>query len=246
MGTLIASPLDGQIIGVLNEVFSNGGLDKIRAQIASGDGVFDYGRELRRIAWRIGAVPDNTPGSHARGRWYKLLNILNKLPAGDTIRNYLSLWVGDPHCLAIEFHVGFDSAISPADQYRAEGYPSHRESTDYIASMTLVCRTLLDSGTDDPSKPPPDGGERPPEQIHRHRQRRKPTKKPASKKSARKGAKKSASKKSASKKLPSKKPATKKKAEKKSAKKAAKKSAKKSTAKAARKTTKKSARKPRD
>jgi hypothetical protein len=170
MGSLIPSGGDTNVINKLDNLFSGQKLAKLRAFVNGTDPQFFHPpRHLRRLSFRLKIWPDNL-----KGRWFYLLKQLlpNTAQGGTTvavvIRDALRDFVADPNCTQVSFQVQPDvhGTLPNGIDYRADvnpdptALPGHA----YAASVTLVCRTEIPQGVNEPDPTTKDTGENGPDQ----------------------------------------------------------------------------------
>jgi hypothetical protein len=170
MGSLIPSGGDTNVIIKLDARFSGQKLAKLRAFINGTDSSFFHPpRHLRRISYRLKIWPDGL-----KGRWFYFLKQLlpNTAQGGTTvavvIRDALRDFVADPNCTQIGFHVQADvyGTLPNGIDYRADlnPDPAALPANAYAASITLVCRTEIPPGVNEPDPSTKDPGESGPDQ----------------------------------------------------------------------------------
>lgn len=197
MGALIPNGNDAEVISQLNAVFTGARLAKLRQHIqGKHDDVFDGGRALHRISWRLKIAP--TSGNRAKGRWYVFLRDLVGATTKQKILQGIRNAVNDTSCVGIRFWARLDPG-APSD-YDAEVVTEPSDATgQHWVTITMLCdHEINPTLPGDPSTPPADSGEAGPPQplvtAPRRRTSKKPPKKKVSKKPTGKKAKKAGKK----------------------------------------------------
>jgi hypothetical protein len=170
MGSLIPSGGDTNVIGKLDARFSGQPLQNLRTFISSTDAHFFHApRHLRRISFRLKIWPDGL-----KGRWFYFLKhfLPNTAQGGTTvavvIRDALRDFVADPNCTQVSFHVQPDvyGTLPNGIDYRADinPNPAALPANAYAADITLVCRSEIPQGVNEPDPTTKDTGENGPDQ----------------------------------------------------------------------------------
>jgi hypothetical protein len=171
MGSLIPSGGDTNVINKLDNLFSGQSLKNLRGFVTGTDPNFFHApRLLRRISYRLKIWPDGL-----KGRWFYLLaHPLHNTAQDGTfvavvIRNALRHFVADdPNCTQVSFYVQADvkGTLPDGIDYRADinPDPAARPAKAYAATVTLVCRTEIPPGVNEPDPTTKDGGENGPDQ----------------------------------------------------------------------------------
>jgi hypothetical protein len=170
MGSLIPSNGDTNVINKLDTLFSDPHLTHLRAFVKGTDPQFFHPpRHLRRISYRLKIWPDGL-----KGRWFYFLKHLlphaaqNGTTVAVVIRDALKVFVADTKCTYVSFHVQPDvqGTLQAGIDYRADIIPDPAAppATPYPATITLVCRTEIQQGVNEPDPTAKDAGENGPDQ----------------------------------------------------------------------------------
>ena len=170
MGSLIPSGGDTNVINKLDILFSDPHLANLRAFVKGTDPQFFHPpRHLRRISYRLKAWPDGL-----KGRWFYFLKQLlpNTAQNGTTvavvIRDALKVFVEDTNCTCVSFlvHPDVQATLPAGIDYRADiaPDPAATPAAPYAATITLVCRTEIPQGVNEPDPTGKDAGENGPDQ----------------------------------------------------------------------------------